>query len=65
YKEEAETFYNELIERLKKFNLEKAKDKNKIIEFGLFASRNRKARGKGKPETFDFLGDYSQRKQGK
>ncbi len=56
YKEEAETFYNELIERLKKFNLEIAKDKSKIIEFGLFASRNRKARGEEKPETFDFLG---------
>ncbi len=56
YKEEAETFYNELIERLKKFNLEIAKDKSKIIEFGRFAAGDRKARGEGKPETFDFLG---------
>ena len=56
YKEEAEDFYNELIERLKKFNLEIAKDKSKIIEFGRFATGDRKARGEGKPETFDFLG---------
>ena len=29
--------------------------KTRIIEFGRFAGRNRKARGLGKPETFDFL----------
>jgi RNA-directed DNA polymerase len=31
-------------------------DKTRLIEFGRFAARNRKARGVGKPETFDFLG---------
>lgn len=56
YKEDAERFYNELIERLKKFNLEIAKEKSKIIEFGRFAAQNREARGEGKPQTFDFLG---------
>ena len=56
YKEEATTFYKELIERLKKFNLKIAQEKSKIIEFGLFAVQNRKARGEKKPETFDFLG---------
>ena len=56
YKEEATTFYKELIGRLKKFNLKIAQEKSKIIEFGLFAAQNRKARGEKKPETFDFLG---------
>ena len=27
-----------------------------MIEFGRFAESNRKRRGEGKPETFDFLG---------
>jgi hypothetical protein len=30
--------------------------KTRLIEFGRFAARNRKKRGLGKPETFDFLG---------
>lgn len=56
YKEEAEQFYAELKERLAKFGLEIAVNKSKIIEFGRFAAGNRKAKGIGKPETFDFLG---------
>lgn len=55
-KREAELFYEMLIERFKKFGLELAKDKTKILEFGRFARENRKKRGMGKPETFDFLG---------
>ena len=31
-------------------------DKTRRIEFGRFAEPNRKKRGEGKPETFDFLG---------
>jgi RNA-directed DNA polymerase len=31
-------------------------DKTRRIEFGRFAEQNRKRRGEGKPETFDFLG---------
>ena len=53
---EAEKFYNELIERFKKFGLELALEKTKILEFGRFAKENRERRGEGKPETFDFLG---------
>lgn len=53
---EAERFYNELIERFRKFGLELALEKTKILEFGLFAKENRNKRGLGKPETFDFLG---------
>jgi len=30
--------------------------KTRLIEFGRFAARNRRKRGLGKPETFDFLG---------
>ena len=55
-KDEAEKFYNDLIERFAKFGLEIAPDKTKILEFGRFAKQNRKRRGEGKPETFDFLG---------
>lgn len=53
---EAEKFYGDLIERFAKFGLEVAPDKTKILEFGRFAKRNRESSGKGKPETFDFLG---------
>lgn len=53
---EAEQFYLKLIERFKKFGLEPALEKTKILEFGRFAKENRAKRGLGKPETFDFLG---------
>ncbi|WP_315079829.1 reverse transcriptase domain-containing protein [uncultured Clostridium sp.] len=56
YKWEAEKFYKELIERFKKFGLELALEKTKILEFGRFAKENRKRMGLDKPETFDFLG---------
>ncbi len=55
-KGEAEAFYRSLIDRFKKFGLELALDKTKILEFGRFAEKNRKMRGLDKPETFDFLG---------
>jgi len=56
YKEDAERFYSALIERFRRFNLELALEKTKILEFGRFAKENRSKRGQGKPETFDFLG---------
>jgi group II intron reverse transcriptase/maturase len=56
YPEEAEIFYCELQERLRKFGLEIAENKSKILEFGRYAEKNREQRGEGKPETFDFLG---------
>jgi RNA-directed DNA polymerase len=55
-KEEAEQFYAALKERLAKFELEIAENKSKIVEFGRYAAKNRKTKGLGKPETFDFLG---------
>lgn len=54
YKSEADAFYTDLVERLRKFNLEVAEDKTKIITFGRYAKGEN--RGKGKPPTFDFLG---------
>ena len=49
-------FQQEVRERLKRFNLELHAEKTRLIEFGRFAADNRKARGEGKPETFNFLG---------
>lgn len=47
YEKEAQEFYKLLIERLKKFNLEIAEDKSRILPFGRY---------KGTKESFDFLG---------
>ena len=56
YKDEATKTYELLKKRLSDLGLEFAEDKTRLIEFGRFASENRKKRGQGKPETFDFLG---------
>jgi group II intron reverse transcriptase/maturase len=53
---EADRFLENFRERLGKFGLELHPDKTRRIEFGRFAEQNRKRRGEGKPETFDFLG---------
>jgi RNA-directed DNA polymerase len=53
---DAKRFLAELAERFRKFSLELHPDKTRLLEFGPFAVRNRKRRGEGKPETFDFLG---------
>jgi RNA-directed DNA polymerase len=53
---EAERFLEQFRERLAKFGLELHADKTRLIEFGRFAAQNRKRRGRGKPETFTFLG---------
>ena len=55
-KSDAEQFWAELTERLRKFALELHPDKTRLLEFGPFAVANRKRRGEGKPETFNFLG---------
>lgn len=56
YQNEAEMFLKALKIRFQKFGLELSEEKTKILEFGRFAAENRKLRGLGKPETFDFLG---------
>jgi RNA-directed DNA polymerase len=53
---DAERFWKELSERLRKFRLELHPDKTRLLEFGPYAAEARKRRGEGKPETFDFLG---------
>ena len=39
-----------------KFDLELHPEKTRLLEFGPFAVKNRKQRGEGRPETFNFLG---------
>ena len=56
YQADADRFLENFRERLGKFGLELHPDKTRRIEFGRFAEQNRKRRGEGKPETFDFLG---------
>lgn len=55
-REDAEAFLAAMRERLAQFGLTLHPDKTRLIEFGRFAAENRKRRGEGKPETFDFLG---------
>jgi group II intron reverse transcriptase/maturase len=56
YREDAERFLDGLRERFAKFHLELHPDKTRLIQFGRFADQNRRERGLGKPETFNFLG---------
>jgi len=55
-KADAERFWAELSKRMRKFSLELHPEKTRLLEFGPFAAANRKKRGQGKPETFNFLG---------
>jgi group II intron reverse transcriptase/maturase len=55
-RDEAERCLEELRERLAKFGLKLHGGKTRLIEFGRYAESNRKRRGEGRPETFDFLG---------
>jgi group II intron reverse transcriptase/maturase len=56
HQEEAERFEAELRERFARFGLELHPDKTRLIEFGRFADRDRRRRGGGRPESFNFLG---------
>lgn len=56
HEQEANRFLKELGERMSRFGLALHPEKTRLIEFGRFAAENRKKRGEGKPETFDFLG---------
>ena len=56
HRADAERFLQEWKDRMRKFGLELHPDKTRLIEFGRHAAENRKQRGEGKPETFDFLG---------
>jgi group II intron reverse transcriptase/maturase len=56
HREEAVRFLAALRERFARFGLTLHPDKTRLIEFGRSANRDRRARGEGKPETFNFLG---------
>jgi RNA-directed DNA polymerase len=67
YEAQAKRFRQALEARMAKFKLTLHPEKTRLIEFGRFAARNRRLRGQGKPETFDFLGfthSCSQTKKG-
>ena len=53
---DAERFVQEWRGRLHQFGLELHPDRTRLIEFGRHAAENRKQRGEGKPEVFNFLG---------
>jgi RNA-directed DNA polymerase len=56
HRHEAEQFLADLKARLARFGLNLHTDKTRLIEFGRNAIADRRTRGLGKPETFDFLG---------
>jgi hypothetical protein len=53
---QTQQFLEQLQVRLARFGLSLNASKTRLIEFGRFAAKNRRRRGLGKPETFDFLG---------
>ncbi len=56
HRDDAERFQEDLRARLAEFCLGLSAEKTRLIEFGRFAALDRRARGLGRPETFDFLG---------
>lgn len=56
HEHEARRLLDALRERFKEFALSLHPEKTRLIEFGRAAVENRKRRGLGKPETFNFLG---------
>lgn len=55
-KAEAEACLEQLRARFAKFGLKLHDTKTRLMEFGRHAAQCRKARGEGRPATFDFLG---------
>jgi len=56
HESDARRFWDAMRERLQKFSLSLHPEKTRLLEFGRQAATNRKRRGLGKPETFNFLG---------
>jgi RNA-directed DNA polymerase len=52
----ARRFQRAVTERLGQFGLTLNETKTRLLEFGRFARENRRRRGQGKLQTFDFLG---------
>ena len=55
-KSDANKFRHDLQQRLQGFGLELHPEKTRLVQFGKLAADFRKQDGKGRPETFDFLG---------
>jgi group II intron reverse transcriptase/maturase len=53
---DAMRFWAELAQRFAKFGLELHPAKTRLLEFGRYAAERRRRNGRGKPESFDFLG---------
>lgn len=56
HRADAEQFHEELAARFADFALKLHPEKTRLIEFGPSAIANRKRSGRGKPESFNFLG---------
>jgi hypothetical protein len=56
HKRDADSLLEALKSRLSGFGLALHPDKTRLLEFGRHAKERRAKAGKGKPETFDFLG---------
>lgn len=56
HEQEARRFLVDLRGRLAEYRLELHPEKTRLIEFGARAASDRKRGGRGKPDTFDFLG---------
>lgn len=56
FQDDAQRFQKEIAARLQTFGLTLHPEKTRLIEFGRYAQGNFSRRGKGKPQTFDFLG---------
>jgi group II intron reverse transcriptase/maturase len=56
YREDAERVLRVLSKRFAKFGLSLHPEKTRLIEFGRFAQKDARRRGRKKPATFDFLG---------
>jgi len=54
--QDAKALLDGLRDRLDRFGLSLHPDKTRLLEFGRFAQEDRARAGRGKPETFDFLG---------
>ena len=53
---DARRFQEVLVKRLRRYSLELAEEKTKMLRFGRFARRDCQRLGEGAPGTFDFLG---------
>ena len=55
-RDDAERFLQDAQAGFEQCGLRLHPEKTRLIEFGQFAAANRRKRGQGRPETFDFLG---------